>query len=73
MLECELEYKYRSPQIISTLRGMTPNIIPGEGYRPNYTRTDLTDALHEKAGFRTDTQIVTNQKIKQILKMVKES
>lgn len=52
---------------------MTLNIIPGEGYRPNYTRTDLTDALHEKAGFRTDTQIVTNQKIKQILKMVKES
>lgn len=73
MLECELEYKYTSSQIISTLRGMTLNIIPGEGYRPNYTRTDLTDALHEKAGFRTDTQIVTNQKIKQILKMVKES
>ena len=73
MLECELEYKYTSSQIISTLRGMTLNIIPGEGYRPNYTRTDLTHAQHEKAGFRTDTQIVTNQKIKQILKMVKES
>lgn len=71
ILENELQYKYTSSQIISTLRGMTLNIIPGEGYRPNYTRTDLTDALHEIVGFRTDTQIVTNQKIKQILNMVK--
>ena len=73
ILESELEYKYTSSDIISKLREMTLNIIPGEGYRPNYKRTDLTDALHEMAGFRTDTQIVTNQKIKQILKIVKES
>lgn len=72
ILESELQYKYTSSQIISTLRGMTLNIIPGEGYRPNYTRTDLTDDLHDIAGFRTDTQIITNQKIKQILKIVKE-
>lgn len=73
ILENELQYRYTSSQIISTLRSMTLNIIPGEGYRPNFTRTDLTDALHDIAGFRTDTQIITNQKIKQILKMVKES
>ena len=73
IIESELQYRYTSPQIISTLRNMTLNIIAGEGYRPNYTRTDLTDALHDIAGFRTDTQIITNQKIKQILKMVKES
>lgn len=72
ILESELQYRYTSSQIISTLRSMTLNIIPGEGYRPDYTRTDLTDALHDIAGFRTDTQIITNQKIKQILKMVKE-
>ncbi len=70
--ESELKYKYTSANIISTLRSMTLNILPGEGYRPNYTRTDLTDALHDIAGFRTDTQIVTNQKIKQILAMVKK-
>lgn len=73
ILESELKHEYTSSQIISTLRDMTMNIIPGEGYRPNYTRTDLTDALHELAGFRTDTEIVTNHKIKQIIKMVKES
>lgn len=73
ILESELGYKYTAPEIISTLREMTLNIIPGEGYRPNYTRTDLTDALHEKAGFRTDTEIVTNQRIKQIISSIKKS
>lgn len=72
ILECKLGYKYTAPEIISQLREMTLNIIPGEGYRPNYTRTDLTDALHELAGFRTDTEIVTNQKIKQIINGIKK-
>ena len=29
-------------------------IAPGEGYIPEYTRTDLTDKLHDTFGFRTD-------------------
>ena len=37
-------------------------IAPGEGYIPTYTRTDLTDALHEAFDFRTDYQI-TSQKM----------
>ena len=71
ILESKLEYKYTASKIISTLREMTLNIIHGEGYRPNYTRSDLTDALHEMAGFRTDTEIVTNLKIKQIISSIK--
>lgn len=43
------------------------NIVKGEGYKPNFTRDDLTDDLHAKAGFRLDTEIVTRQKIKQIV------
>lgn len=42
-----------------------------DGYVPNYTGTDLTDGLHEKAGFRTDTEIVTNQKMRQIIRDIK--
>jgi transposase len=72
ILECQLNYKYTAPEIISKLREMSLNIIPGEGYRPNYTRTDLTDSLHETAGFRTDTEIVTIQKIKQITSNIKK-
>ena len=43
----------------------------GNGYIPTYTRTDLTDALHEKFGFRTDYQILTNNNFKKILKKIK--
>lgn len=72
ILENRLEYRFTASEIISTLREMTLNIIHGEGYRPNYMRTDLTDALHEMAGFRTDTEIVTTQKIKQIISDIKK-
>jgi transposase len=72
ILENLIKNKYTAPEIISKLREMTLNIIPGEGYRPNYTRTDLTDALHETAGFRTDTEIVTTQKIKKIISDIKK-
>ena len=39
---------------------------PGEklGYLPAYTRTPLTDALHEEFGFRTDYEILTDVSIK---------
>jgi len=42
-----------------------------QGHIPLYTRTDLTDDLHDKFGFRTDYQIITDAKIKKILKNTK--
>lgn len=72
ILESRLQYRFTAPSIISKLREMTMNIIHGEGYKPNYTRDDLTDALHETAGFRTDTEIVTNLRIKQIIRSIKK-
>ena len=42
-------------------------IAPGEGYIPEYTRTDLTDKLHDTFGFRTDYEIVSQRDIKKIL------
>lgn len=72
ILERRLGYKYTSSQIIRTLRAMSFNILPGDGYRPNYTRTDITDALHETAGFRTDAEIITSLKMKRIIKDIKK-
>ena len=42
---------------------------PGEkmGYTPVYTRTDLTDALHETTGFRTDYQIITDVNMRKVI------
>lgn len=60
-------------EIISTLRDMNFVSVAGEGYIPTYTRTDLTNNLHGSAGFRTDTQIVSKQRMKTILSLTKKS
>ena len=70
-LEKKLDEKFTSSEIIETLREMNFMENIGNGYIPTYTRTDLTDALHEKAGFRTDYQILTLSSLKKILKNLK--
>ena len=71
LLEKRLYRKFTCPTIIQNLRNMNFLEAPGEGYIPAYTRNDFTDALHEAFGFRTDYQIVTNKKIKKIIKDTK--
>lgn len=59
MLEKKLQEVYTCEEIIDTLKNMQL-ARPGEklGYTPVYTRTDLTDALHEAAGFRDRKSVV---------------
>lgn len=71
-LEKRLGENYSSSQIINCLREMNFMESIGNGYIPTYTRTDLTDDLHDKFGFRTDYEIVTNNSLKKILKKIKE-
>lgn len=68
LLEKKLEEKYTCSEIITTLRNMNFLNVQGEGYIPTYTRSDLTDSLHDVSGFRTDFQIVKNQTMKKIFK-----
>ena len=63
---------FTTNEIVDTLRSMDFLSIPGEGYIPTYTRTDLTNNLHGSAGFRTDTQIVTKQKMRSIISQTKK-
>lgn len=65
--------RFSPGEIIDTLQDMNFLSIPGEGYIPTYTRTDLTNNLHGSAGFRTDTQIVSKQKMKKIITETKIS
>ena len=41
------------------------------GYIPGYTRTALTDALHENAGFRTDYELITPKSMAGIVRRSK--
>lgn len=70
-LEKELEEKYTAVQIIDTLRNMNLTKVNAVGYIPAYTRTDITDDLHAKYGFRTDYEISTTKMLKKILKNLK--
>ena len=63
---------FTTEEIVGTLRSMDFLGIAGEGYVPAYTRTDLTNHLHGSAGFRTDTQIVTRQKMRSIIAQTKK-
>lgn len=64
---------FSANNIISTLKDMNFVSLAGEGYIPTYTRTDLTNNLHGSAGFRTDTQIVSKQRMKSIISESKKT
>lgn len=72
LLEKRLNEEFTCHEIISGLRDMEFFDTKGEGYVPTYTRTNLTDALHEAFNFRTDFQIVTTSLMKNILKETKK-
>ena len=72
ILEKKLGGKFTCEEVIKTLRGMWMLAAPGEGYIPAYTRTDLTDALHEAFGFRTDYEIISQRNMKKIITSTKK-
>ncbi len=70
-LEKMLDEKYTNSEIINCLKDMNLCKANELGYLPTYLRTNLTDNLHEKFGFRTDNEITTTISIKKILKNLK--
>lgn len=70
-VEKNLDEKYTAPEIIDTLRDMNLKLENDNSYIPNYIRTNLTDASHNKFGFRTDFEVISEKNIKKILKQTK--
>ena len=71
-VEKKLDEKYTAPEIIDTLQDMNLKLENNDSYIPNYIRTDLTDDLHDKFGFRTDFEVISEKNIKKILKQTKK-
>ena len=69
LLEKKLDEKYTCNEIIKTLKDMNLYEAVGNGYIPTYTRSELTNDLHQSFGFRTDYQIVTTKQMKKIFKV----
>jgi len=72
ILEKKLEEDYSSNKIISTLKNMNVKELDGEGYIPVYTRTEITDSLHNIFNFRTDYQITSQKNMREILRKTKK-
>ena len=71
-LEKKLDEKYTVGDILDTLREMNLKLDSPEVYSPNYIRTDLTDDLHDKFGFRTDYEAIREKSLKKICKQTKK-
>ena len=73
ILERKIDHKFTYPEIIDCLAEMDFTKIADRGHIPAYTRTDLTDQLHETFGFRTDYEVMTPEAMKKIFALTKKS
>ncbi len=71
ILEKQLGEDFTCEEIIKTLRTMDMRKVGDHGYIPCYTRTELTDALHENAGYRTDYELTTTKAMAGIIRRTK--
>lgn len=71
ILEKKLDYKYTTSEILKAIRNMNVFESKGDGYIPEYIRTNLTDDLHDTFGFRTDYEINTYKDFKKIFELIK--
>ena len=72
LLEKKIGNRFTCDQIIQTLRAMNMTFLSAaSSYIPSYTRTELTDALHQSFGFRTDYEIITKASMRTIIKNTK--
>lgn len=73
LLEKKVNSEYTCEQLLQTLRGMNVTRLSKEsGYIPSYTRTDITDKLHEAFGFRTDFEFVSRAAMRSIISITKK-
>ncbi|MDD7593645.1 MAG: transposase [Peptoniphilaceae bacterium] len=71
ILEKEIGETYTLSQIIAQLRNFQFTEVSHGGYVPVYTRTALTDKLHEISGFQSDFEIVSASTMRKIIRSTK--
>ena len=64
-------HEYTCCEMLNQLKGMK-FYKTNEGYIPVYKRTDFTDILHDKFGFRTDYQLIPRTTMKKIISSTKK-
>ena len=72
IIEKKIGNKYSEERILDTLRNMRIGRLRDLGYFNHYTRTKITDALHDAFGFRTDSEFISDTTMKKIFKLVEK-
>lgn len=72
ILEKKTGDQFTCEEMIDTLRDMRVTKAKDIGYLPSYTRTAITNVLHETAGFRTDYEITREKAMKGIIRKSKK-
>lgn len=67
-----LDHKYTITETLKTIRNMELVDTQYNGYIPAYMRTQLTDDLHYIFGFRTDYEIISKKRMRNIIKNTKK-
>lgn len=70
-LERKLNFKYTCEELLDALKSMNFAEIQEQGFIPLYSRSVITDDLHNACGFRTDSQFLTKSKMRTIQKKSK--
>ncbi|HET1570887.1 TPA: hypothetical protein VQP22_001761 [Streptococcus pneumoniae] len=71
LLEKQLGETVTCSELIQTLRNYKFKHLYEAGYLPTYTRTTITDQLHQAFGFQTDFEIISEKNMKKIFKKTK--
>lgn len=71
-LEKKLDERYTCDQILDCLKELNFLKFEGKGYIPTYTRTELTDALHNAFDFTTSKEIIPIKKMRNICAQTKK-
>lgn len=72
ILEKKTGDQFTCEEMVATLRDMRVTKAKDIGYLPSYTRTAITNVLHETAGFRTDYEITREKAMKGIIRKSKK-
>lgn len=71
ILEKRMASEHTISEIIQALKNMKITKLTEDAYIPHYTRTNVTDKLHEASGFRTDYQLLQKKYLKQLERNIK--
>lgn len=73
IFQIKTKNEHSEEEILSTLRSMNVHKLRDLGYLGSYTRTEITDDLHDSFGFRTDKEFISKKTMKKILKKTKKA